>query len=155
LAPNPVLGNALALASGVSWALTIFGLRWLDRREPELGGTRAVLAGNLIAFFGCLPFALPVENAGLADVWVILYLGVFQIALAYWFLTRAVRSVPALEASLLLLIEPVLNPIWAFLIHRESPGMWSIAGGVVILGATLVRTGVDFVKTSKRRGWEG
>jgi len=47
--------------------------------------------------------------------------------------------VPALQASLLLLLEPVLNPIWAWWIHGEAPSAWSLAGGTLILGATVAR----------------
>ena len=100
LAPNPLLGNVLATLAGVTWALTVFGLRWLGQREPEKGGTRAVLLGNLVAFTACLPFALPVHGASVVDLGVVLYLGVFQIGLAYFFLMRGVEHVPALEASL-------------------------------------------------------
>ena len=53
------------------------------------------------------------------------------------------RHVPALEASLLLMLEPVLNPVWAWVIHGEQPGAWALAGGAAILGATLVKTWVD------------
>ncbi len=147
LAPNPVLGNVLATVAGLSWALTVFGLRWLEQREPEHGGARAVLLGNLAAFFVCLPWALPVSGAGPRDALVIVYLGLVQIGLAYFFLMRAVESVPALEASLLLLVEPVLSPLWAFVLHGENPGRWSLAGGAVILGATLFRSSIDFVKS--------
>ncbi len=60
--------------------------------------------------------------------WLILrYLGVFQIALAYFLMTRAMRCVPAFEASLLLLLEPVLNPIWTWLVYRERPGNLALA----------------------------
>ena len=50
---------------------------------------------------------------------------------------------PALEASLLLLLEPVLNPVWAWIAHGERPGAWSLAGGAVILLATLGKTWLD------------
>jgi len=48
--------------------------------------------------------------------------------------------VPALEASLLLLLEPVLNPIWTWLVHGEEPGIWTLLAGAWILIATLVHT---------------
>jgi len=38
----------------------------------------------------------------------------------------------------LLLVEPALSPIWAWLVHGERPGRWSLAGGALILGACLV-----------------
>lgn len=151
LAPNPVLGNVLATTAGLSWALTVFGLRWIEQREPERGGARAVLLGNLVACFACLPWALPVADPSLKDAAVIAYLGLIQIGLAYLLLMRAVQSVPALEASLLLLVEPVLSPLWAWLVHAESPGAWSLAGGAVILGATAARTTFDFLKARRLR----
>ena len=64
----------------------------------------------------------------------------FVIGIAYVFFTRGVRGVPALEASLLLLVEPVLNPIWAWLAHGERPTGWAVLGGVIILTATAVNT---------------
>jgi drug/metabolite transporter, DME family len=51
-----------------------------------------------------------------------------------------VRALPALEASLLLLVEPVLNPVWTFLSHGEVPGEFAFIGAAVILAATVVKT---------------
>jgi drug/metabolite transporter (DMT)-like permease len=51
-----------------------------------------------------------------------------------------VTGTPAIEASLLILIEPVLNPIWTFLAMGERPGPWAVAGGAVVLAATAWRT---------------
>jgi drug/metabolite transporter (DMT)-like permease len=95
-------------------------------------------AGNAIAFLVCLPFAFPFSGGGAADWGIVAFLGVVQIGLAYLCLTTGVRTVPALEGVLLLLLEPVLNPLWAWLAHGERPGAWSLAGAAVILGATAV-----------------
>jgi drug/metabolite transporter, DME family len=139
-APDPTRGNVLALLSGVCWALTVMGLRWLgSRRGGEGSALPTVVAGNAIAFLACLPPALPVVEAGAVDWLVIAYLGVFQIAAAYVLLSAGLRHVPALEASILLLMEPALNPWWSWLVHGETPGAWSLAGGALILGATVVR----------------
>jgi len=143
-APRPMLGNVLALLSGVCWAATALGLRWMAREESgDAPVETAVACGNLIAFAGSLPLALPIGGAGALDVAIILYLGIFQIAGAYYFLSRGLRALSALEATLLLLLEPVLNPVWAWLVHREQPGAWSIFGGAVILAATTLRTWAD------------
>jgi len=139
-APDPLRGNLLASAAGVSWALTIAGLRWLGSRPGTTAAMPAVAAGNLLVFIGCLPPALPVSALRWQDVAVIAYLGVFQIALAYECLTRGLARVPALEASLLLLLEPALNPVWAWLMHGERPGGFAVAGGALILGACLLKT---------------
>ena len=141
-APNPALGNVLATLSGVSWALTIMGLRALGRDGADWSPAAAVW-GNVIACLICLPVALPVESSRPVDWLVIAYLGIFQIALAYVFLIRGLSQVTALQAALLLLLEPVLNPIWAWLAHGERPGAWSIAGGALILAATLAKSAWD------------
>ncbi|HEY7216204.1 MAG TPA: DMT family transporter, partial [Thermoanaerobaculia bacterium] len=141
-APNPSLGNALSLVSGGTWALTIMGLRALGR-EGESWGPAAAVWGNVFAAAACLPVALPVVASRPMD-WLLLgYLGVCQIGVAYLFLIRGLRRVRAFEASLLLFLEPVLNPIWAWLVHGERPGTWSLAGGGVILLSTLVKSWVD------------
>jgi drug/metabolite transporter, DME family len=143
-APDPVRGNVLAALSGVCWAFTVVGLRWMGR-QPEGGGSplATVVAGNLIAFLACLPMALPVPAVAATDWLVVAYLGVFQIGLAYYLMTAAIRHVPALEAATLLLVEPALNPIWAWLAHGERPSNWALAGGALILGATLLKTWWD------------
>ena len=139
-APDPASGNLLALISGVTWAFTIAGLRWLGRKESDDLSLGMVAAGNLIAFAVCLPLALPVAHWRAPDVAVIGYLGVFQIGLAYVCISKGIRKVPAFEASGLLLIEPALNPLWAWLVHGESPSAWALAGGALILAATLVKS---------------
>lgn len=136
-APQPLLGNLLAVVSGVGWAGTVMGLRWLGRREGTDSAAAATVAGNLIAFVICLPTAIgPAREAAGEDWLLIVYLGVVQIGLAYVFVTKAMPHLRALEVSLLLYVEPALNPIWSWLIHGETVGALSIAGGVVILGAT-------------------
>jgi drug/metabolite transporter (DMT)-like permease len=137
-APDPLRGNILAAVSGIFWALTIGGLRWLGRTSHEAAAS-ATAVGNLIGFVVCLPFALPLASVSAPDVMAIVYLGVFQIGLAYAFVTRGVTRIGALEASLLLLLEPVLNPFWAWLVQGEVPGRWTVAGGALILAATLVQ----------------
>jgi DME family drug/metabolite transporter len=139
-APDPERGNLLALASGLCWALAVCGLRWLSASEGRGSPVAAVVSGNLTAFLVSLPMALPAGSHALADWTIIFYLGVFQIALAYVFVTNAIRVIPALEASMILLLEPVLNPFWAWLVQRETPGGWALLGGAIILGATTFKS---------------
>ena len=136
--PNPVLGNIMGGLSGATWAATVMGVRWLSRTSG--GGLAPIVLGNLITFLITLPMAIPVDHFRWEDVLVVLYLGLFQIGLAYVLMTRALQHVEALAASLVLLVEPALNPVWAWIVNREYPSYQAMAGGVVILGSTLLHT---------------
>ena len=135
-APEPLRGNVLAALAGFTWALTLLGLRWLGRSDDpqavESTGA-AVVAGNAIAFLVCLPLALPVLESSGTDWLIVSYLGIFQIGAAYVCLVHGVRGVRAVEVSLLLVLEPVLNAVWAWLVHSEQPGPWSLIGCILIL----------------------
>lgn len=140
-APDPLKGNVLAALSGVCWAFAVAGLRFMNKRAGEGGGAgAAVVLGNVFAFATCFPLAVPVGAARPADFAIVGFLGVFQIGLAYVLLNFGLRHIGALEASLLLLAEPVLNPLWAWLVHGERPTAWALAGGAVIVAATLAHT---------------
>jgi drug/metabolite transporter (DMT)-like permease len=139
-APDPATGNLLALGSCVSWALTLLSLRALERGGAGRGaGLHVAAVGNAIASLAALPFGWPLPSAPAADWATVVYLGVCQIAAAYWCLTAALRKLPAVDVSILLLIEPVLNPVWTWLIRGEQPGPAVVAGGSLIIGATCLR----------------
>lgn len=139
-APDPVLGNILAAVSGLTWACTVIGLRWLGSQSDQNAAFPAMVSGNLTVLIVSLPLALPVVSSTPADWAMIAYLGLFQIAFAYLLLARGIRHVSALEASVLLLVEPALNPLWSWIVHAESPSAWALAGAAVIFGATTLRT---------------
>jgi drug/metabolite transporter (DMT)-like permease len=143
-APDPVRGNILALISGFCWALTVCGLRWLGSGQGSRGSAvAAVVSGNLTTFLVALPMSLPLGTHAAVDWGVVIYLGVFQIAVAYVLVTSGLTHIPALEASLILLIEPVLNPVWAWLFQGERPGPWPVLGGAIILGSTALKGWLD------------
>ncbi|HMV69125.1 MAG TPA: EamA family transporter [Myxococcota bacterium] len=131
LAANPTLGNLLGASSGLAWALTVMGLRALSQRSPDAAASAAIV-GNVLAAALTLPMA-PREAPGLTDALVLGWLGVFQVGLAYYLLTRALPRVPALGAALLLFLEPVLSGVWAWLVHGELPAPLGVAGSAVIL----------------------
>ncbi len=136
-APHPMLGNQLAAFGGLTWALTVAGFRWIGGHSGGRGSIPTIVAGNLLAFAAAAPFAFPLGAVTRGDALAIGYLGIFQIALAYWCLTRAIGHVPAFEAATLILLETVLNPIWTWLLHAERPSIWALSGGALILGATI------------------
>ncbi|MFK8015246.1 MAG: DMT family transporter [Gammaproteobacteria bacterium] len=139
-APAPALGNLLGAASGITWALTLMGLRALARRDGDSSATTAAAMGNLLAFALCAGFAFPIQEISSADWWILLYLGTVQIALAYLLVTYAMARITALTASLLILVEPMLNPVWSWWLHGETPGALALVAGALIIAATAWRT---------------
>jgi len=135
-APDPRRGDFFALASGLTYALMLVGLRWLSRKEA--GPAVATIAlGNLMACAAALPMALPAPPLHARDIAILLYLGIVQIGVAYLCLARGIPHVPAIQATTLLMAEPALNPVWTWLVHGETPGYWAVAGGALIFAATL------------------
>jgi drug/metabolite transporter (DMT)-like permease len=137
-AQDPAAGNLLAVASGLTWALTLMGLRAMAR-----GGSNdalpVVVAGNVFVFLFSMPAALPIAAASVRDVAVIVYLGSVQIGLAYVLLTRAMRHVRVFEASLILLLEPVSNPIWSWLLHHERMSAGELGGAALICAGVALQ----------------
>jgi len=97
-----------------------------------------IAVGSLIPMAVCLIWALPLSPATGSDLAVHLYLGAFQIGLAYVLVSRALTRVPAMEASILLLAEPALSPLWAWWLHGEVPTAMVISGGGLIFATTLI-----------------
>lgn len=136
-------GNLLAAASGVTLAAMFLLLRAPGCTEA----TRplAMLLGNLILVAALIPVNLARDPSdafvpSLRDFGGLLFLGVVQIGLAYLLFGYAMRTVAALEASLIGMLEPVLNPLWVYLALGETPGVWAVVGGAIIVGAVTYRT---------------
>jgi drug/metabolite transporter, DME family len=139
LEAGQLAGNVIATFSGVFFALTVL----LIRRDAKSGSGDAIPSmtlGNLLAALGTVPFAGALLHLSERGALVLLYLGVMQLGVSYWFFARGVRRVPAAEASLISMLEPVCNPLWVLLGTGERPGPWSIAGGAIVLGAVALRT---------------
>jgi drug/metabolite transporter (DMT)-like permease len=127
-------GNVCALASGVAFAATALFLRQERSGSPM---TVIVLGNALTAVVG-LPFAFSASIPSASWVPLVL-IGVVQLGLPYVLYAIAIRRVTALEATLLPLLEPVLNPLWVMLVIGETPGPWAALGAAVVLGAVLLR----------------
>jgi len=141
LSAGQLQGNLVALASGVAFALSIIGLRLVRHDGPP-----ALVFGNLVAAVAALPLALAGPAPTGLDVALVGYLGVFQLGLSYLLFSRGLLGTPAVEASLLVLLEPVLNPIWTFFAAGERPGPWAVVGGAIVLGATAWRAVVPALR---------
>jgi drug/metabolite transporter (DMT)-like permease len=78
----------------------------------------------------------PPDAAGFG---ALLVLGVFQLGVPYLLYSYSIKRVTALEAVLIPVIEPVLNPVWVLLFLGERPGSLALLGGAIVLGAVVVR----------------
>jgi len=140
-APDPLLGDVLAGTCALTWAFTVIGYRWIVARGGSVA--TAAASGSLTACLVALVLAQPLAAGRPVDWAVVAFLGVCQLGVPYVFLVRAIPRLRALEVALFMLIEPVLNPVWAWLVHGERPGPAALVGGGLILGATVVRSLVD------------
>jgi drug/metabolite transporter (DMT)-like permease len=132
--PRGLTGILAALASGVSFGVMVM----LLRKERDASPASALLLGNILTAAIGLPFAighpLTAPEAG-----ALALLGVVQLGIPYILYSLAIRHVTALEAILVPMLEPILNPLWVDLAKGERPGPWSLIGGALVLGAVLLR----------------
>jgi drug/metabolite transporter (DMT)-like permease len=140
LRPQDVTGNLLALASGLCFACYFLLLRHSKARAVNRASS--VIYGNLLVVLLAAPFGLKaIPRMSLHDSLSVLYLGVVQIGLAYTLFTVAMaRGVRSLDAGIIGYIEPVLNPIWVFLVLGERPSSWALLGGAIIVIAVVCHT---------------
>ena len=139
LTPGNLLGNILAILSGISFASFVLFMRKQKNESP----VETVLLGNLLAGLFGLPFMFGSMPSALS--WLgLIFLGVVQLGLSYVLYSEAIKHVTALEAILIPGIEPILNPIWVFLMLGERPGRWALLGGVVVLVSVTVRSLIAF-----------
>ncbi len=129
------LGLALGAVSGACFGLFTLWQRRLRVADPRLlAGLNN--AGAALVLAVALPWMGPVSLPSLA---VLAMMGAVQIAIPYTLFAWALQRVPGPEASLLPLVEPVLNPIWVALFVGEKPGPATMAGGALILTALALR----------------
>ena len=136
LEPGYLEGNLVALISGVTFAALFLGMKKIDPQYQQ----SSIFWGNIIVAIVCIPFLSLLEVITFSDLWMVTFLGVFQIAFAYAFFASGLKRVIAVEASIISMVEPVFNPVWVFLGYGESPTFYSIIGGTIIIIAIIVRT---------------
>ena len=140
LRPQDVTGNLLALASGICFAAYFLLLRHPSARAVNRASS--VIYGNLLVVLVAAPAGLPaLATITLHDALSVIYLGVVQIGVAYTLFTLGMaRGIRSLDAGIVGYIEPVLNPVWVFLVIGERPSRWALIGGAIIVGAVVVHT---------------
>ncbi|MEZ4729423.1 MAG: DMT family transporter [Caldilineaceae bacterium] len=112
------------------------------RGQKSGAPANTILLGNLLGGLIGLPFLLQ-EQFTFVDTSIILYLGLFQMGLSFVLYSIAIRQVPAVESMLILTLEPILSPLWVFLVLGETPGPLALVGAVLVLSAVSVRAWIS------------
>jgi drug/metabolite transporter (DMT)-like permease len=138
--PNEGQGVALGLASGVAYAGVVVGLRRFRDLDPVWLSGLCNLAGALALGAWLLLTRGAIAGPGSSrSLLLLVAFGVLQMAIPYILFARGLRDVPAPEASLLALLEPVLNPIWVVLATGERPAGATLFGGLFLLSGVACR----------------
>ncbi len=130
-----MLGNILAVLSGLALAGVILTLKL----QEEGTAVQMTFLGNVITFIIGIPFILKTIPS-LGSIVGILLLGIFQLGLAYILFAESVKHVSAVEAILIPVIEPLLNPIWVFIFSGEAPSIMAVLGGVIVVISVVARS---------------
>lgn len=147
LSPGHLEGNIVALLAGVAFAAFFLGMRKNEAAYQQ----SAIFYGNILVALICIPFILGIGTVAVSDLWMVSFLGVFQIAAAYAVFTYGIKRILAVEASIISMLEPVLSPLWVFLGYGEVPTPYAIIGGAVIIAAISARTLIMSAKVFKNR----
>jgi drug/metabolite transporter (DMT)-like permease len=131
-------GDLLSLAIAVSFSLSVV----ITRKYPGIRMTPAVLLGVTIA--GLIAAAL---SSGLAvtaaDMGWLVAFGMVNLGIGLALFVTGARLIPSVLSALLSVIEPILGPIWVWLVHAEEPGARTLAGGAVVIAALVFNIAMD------------
>jgi len=135
LAVGNLLGDGLALLSGLFFAAMVIALR----SQKDTSPIESIILGNGLAFACGLPWIIDAPALDPSGWGALIVLGCVQLGFAYWLYARAIRHVTALQAVLIPVIEPLLNPIWVLLAVGERPTPLAALGGLIVLVAITLR----------------
>lgn len=130
-----IIGNILSVIGGICLAGVVISLKF----SKDDIAVEIPLLGNLLTFLICLPFVIgPMPSS--KSIIALIILGIFQLGISYILFTEGIKHVSAIEAILIAVIEPLLNPIWVFVFTKETPGIFAILGGIIVVCAVTVRS---------------
>ena len=128
-------GNIMAAVAGVC-----LGIVTVVIRKENDSAFQIVLMGNILTALVCIPFMfLGFQETVSADWLIIFALGIIQLGIPYILYTKALKHVGALDAILVSMIEPILNPFWVYIFVGEKMGEWALIGGILVLSGSVGR----------------
>lgn len=128
-------GNLIALFSGLLLAIMMIAQRFNRAEHYDAG----LFWGNIFIALICLPWFLKSATPTFEHWTLFFILGVIQIGIGYMLFNYGLKRTLAIESVLLAMMEPILNPVWVFIGYGEKPGIWTIFGGLLILGMLAVQ----------------
>jgi drug/metabolite transporter, DME family len=137
----------MGLGSGITYAVVVLCLRQMRSESPQWLivqnhlGSAFCLSTYILLCFGFEFWMDWITTPTWRQLVLLFVFGSVQMGLTYWLFARGLRSVSAQEAGAITLLEPLLNPVWAYLISPETdtpPGTTWI-GGALIIGALAYR----------------
>ncbi len=151
LDPGKMLGNICGVLSGIFFA----GMFIVDEM-PGSSNADSNMLGFLMTMIVGLPFVLT------GDIYFtpliaasVVFLGIVQIGMAYYMFSKGVSLTPPVNASLISVLEAVLNPLWVFLFMGERPGSFALLGAVFIIGAVIINIVAEHRSTAVAAGSAG
>jgi drug/metabolite transporter (DMT)-like permease len=136
LGKSRIAGDIAAVLSGAFMG-SMFIAVGKTKEDEKMSG---ILFGHLLTALIGIPFCFFTENTfSGTSIIAVLVLGIVQLGIPYILFALASVNCPPLACSLLAAVEPLLNPIWVFLFNGETPGIFSIIGGVIVISAVTAQ----------------
>lgn len=133
LSGHGLLGNVMALLAGITYAL-VFMMKQFDGADT----VSSVFVGCIIAGVLGLPWLVTEPNLTPVSVAGIVVIGLFQFGAPYICLAEGLKGTPPVTASLISMIEPILNPILAAIVVHERLGVLSLIGAAIVIAGSLI-----------------
>ena len=133
--PDNWLGIWIALINGFILTGLIISQK-MNKPEFQPG---AIFLGNILVCLITLPWFIANPLPSLTENNFLMILGFGQLGLGFALFLYGQKHLPAIESSLIAMLEPILNPVWVFIGYGENPGYWAILGGLVIIASLCFR----------------
>ncbi|MER9326739.1 DMT family transporter [Mesorhizobium sp. M0488] len=138
------IGDGLALLIAVMFSIATV----ITRRFSSVRMTPATCLGTILAA-GFAASQTSTFAVSTSDMGFLFAFGVVNLGIGLVFFATGARLIPAAVAALLGTFEPVLGPVWVWLIHSEVPSGRTIIGGAVVVAALLVHIGLEFKRQAR------
>lgn len=132
-------GNLIAIASGICFACFALLLKKKRIEKKNENTLNSIILGNAIVAIVSFFVVFPDFGLSATETLVLLYMGIFQIGVSYMIFNEGIKYVSATESMIIATMEAIFNPIWVFLGIGETPSIYAIAGGIIIMSAILWR----------------